>query len=245
MNLKGYTFNSKEDFVYYIHQLIIGITNTLKRYERQINELGKYIEEKDLIARPKRVVSTDICENYESMLNYTSSYLMNLFGDQANFGMSYQNYRRHVVKKSKELNLDFVTLTEEQKEELNEITTSRDWGSHVPVSLLHSTSHKALNLTVDANNPIKVAEFEKYQGLWLVSLYDVNFRSLEGLKGMFELVKQDYEKLTGNPCRIVIQKYPIRNINDLMIPIISSGIQRKEIKSIEDIQNIYKGEREV
>ncbi|WP_087972755.1 hypothetical protein [Oceanobacillus rekensis] len=245
MNLKGYTFNSKEDFVYYIHHLIIGISINLKRYERQINELGEYIEERDLAARPKRVVSTEICENYESMLNYTSSYLMNLFGDQAKFGISYQNYRKQVFKKSKELNIDYVQITEEQKEELNEITTSRDWGSHVPVSLLHSSSQKAFNLRLDIDTPIYIAEFKKYQGLWLVSLYDINFRSLEGLKGLFELVKQDYEKLTGNPCRIVTNKYPIRDINDLMIPAISSGIQKKEIKSIEDIQKIYKGEREI
>ncbi|MYL35634.1 hypothetical protein GLW05_18825 [Pontibacillus yanchengensis] len=138
------------------------------------------------------------------------------------------------------LNLHYQKLTQDQEEELNSVTTSRNWGSHVPSSLVHSTYKKAFNIEVDIDKPIFITEFKNYQGIWLTSLYEESFKNLQGYKGLFELVKKDYEKLTGNPCIIKCNEYPVRDISDLKIPKISYAIQKKEIKNIEDIKDLYK-----
>lgn len=242
MDLKGYTFNNKEDFIYYLRHIIIAVTRNLSTYENQINNLGKYIEERNLIERPKRVVSAELYENYRSLLGFTGNYLSNLFGDTAEYGCSYRNYRKNVKKKAQELGIEYVEFTQAQEEELNKITSNRNWGNHVPVSLIHSTEEKAFGKSIDTNLPIFVATFEKFEGMWLVDLYNSNYGGLQLYKEFFKVAVKDYEKLTGKHCVIFEQSYPVRDMSDLIIPKISVGIQTKKIKTIEDIKLMYLGE---
>ncbi|MCB5235891.1 hypothetical protein [Niallia circulans] len=242
MDLKAYTFNNKEDFIYYLRDILILATKNISNYERKIKDLGNFIEGRNLIERPKRVVSSEIYEDYRSMLGYTGNYLSNLFGDAAEYGCSYRNYRKNVKKKAKELEIEYITFTQEQETNLNEITSARNWGNHVPVSLIHSTKDKAFGEKIDTRIPIFVPIFEKYQGMWLVDLYNSNYANLSRYKDVFKLVVEEYEKLIGNNCIIFEKSVPVRDMSDLIIPIISSGIQNKEIKTIEDIQKIYQEE---
>ncbi|WP_223700061.1 hypothetical protein [Sutcliffiella deserti] len=245
MTLKDYKFNSKEDFIYYLRSLIILTFKNLETYDKQINQLGELIEEKNVIERPKRLVSANIYKNYRNMLGYTSNYLANLFGDTAEYGSSYQNYRRFIKKKSKQLNLDYLEFSQEQDAELNEITSARNWGSHVPVSLMNSTEDRVYEVEIDTNKPIYVADFEKYEGMWLINLYDESARNLKGYKVLFEMMKEEYSVLTGHPCFVIKQDYPVRDMSDLIIPKISSGIQKKRIKTVEDIKKLYEEESEL
>jgi hypothetical protein len=239
MDLKGYTFNTKEDFIFYLRHILISVTKNLSTYEKRISDLANYIEEKNLIERPRRVVSTEVYENFRSLLGFTGNYLSNLFGDTAEYGSSYRNYRRYAKKKAMELGIKYLEFSQNQETELNAITSARNWGNHVPVSLIHSTKDKAFGEVIDTSIPIFVPKFEKFEGLWLVDLYNSNFASLKGYKEMFKLAVKDYEILTGKPCVMFEKSYPVRDMSDLIIPRISVGIQNKEIKTIEDIQQIY------
>ncbi len=239
LDLRGYTFNTKEDFLFYIHHLIIGIVKNLDIYTKHIDELGELIEERNLIERPKRVVSAEIYDKFNAMLGNSTSNLSNYFGDAADFGSSYRNYRRYIKKKSEKLEIGYVEFTQEQEEELNKVTTARNWGNHIPVSLIHSTMRKAFEEKIDTSKPIFPAYFEKYQGMWLVSLYEQNYKILQSYKELFELLKKDYEALTGNPCLISKVFHEVRDISDLQIPEISYGIQTKKIKTVEDIKAHY------
>ncbi|PAE06396.1 hypothetical protein CHI12_16610 [Terribacillus saccharophilus] len=239
MNLKGYKFNTKEDFVYYIQHLIYGISKTMDIFEKHLNELETYIKDRDLAERPKRVISPDIHDRYNSMLGNSSNQLLNYFGDQAELGCSYQNYRKNIKKKSKELNLSYIEFTQEQEEELNNVTTSRNWSNHIPVSLIHSTKRKAFGEEIDVTKPISISVFEKYEGAWLIDLHLQEKNSLDAFKALFELLKKDYKELTGFPCLIQRNTYSLRPIEDLVIPEISFGIQSKKIKTVDDIKAYY------
>ncbi|RAS91780.1 hypothetical protein A3863_04695 [Priestia endophytica] len=179
-------------------------------------------------------------------MGYKASHLSNIFGDGAKFGLSYHNYRKNVKKKeARKFNIDYLKLTDEQEAELNSITTSRNWINHIPVSLIHSTKAAAFQESIDSNMPIFIPHFEKYEGIWMVSMYEENYEGLQNYKKVFEWVKEDYSKLTGTPCRIVERTIPVvRPIEDLEIARISAEIQHKRIKTIEQIKQKYLDDEE-
>lgn len=240
MNLKDYNFDSKEAFIYYIQHLVIIISRALERYEKQIVELQEFIEKNKIAENPEVICSADKYENFKCMLGFSCNYLSNLFGDQAKFGTSYQNYRKNVKKRGGEFDMKHVEFSQEQEQELNQVTTLRDWANHVPVSLINSTMVKSFETKIDTQKPIFIAEFNNYEGMWLITLYDQNSELLQGYKRLFELLKQDYKKLTGSPCIVVKNEIPVRSISDLQIPKISYEIQNKKIKSNQEIQSFYK-----
>lgn len=238
MNLKDYSFNTKENFIDYLRHIIIVSVNSIKRYEIQLHKLDKFIQKEGLIDNPKATVEADIYEEYKEMLSYSSSYLLNIIGDHAKFGTSYQNYRKNVEKKSKELQIDYCELSEEEKAELNRVTTARDWSSHIPASLIHSTKRNVIK-EKEIRNLIDIPDFQYYEAEWIISLFDQNNSSLDGFKKILELMKKDYTAVTKSPCNIVQFKIPVRTINDLIIPKISWDIQSKKINTRDEIKNEY------
>lgn len=214
-------FNTKDDFITYLKHLIILASKGIKRYEEQINQLGSYIEDKKLIERPNCLISSKEYENFKSMLMFSHGYLLNLFGDQSEMGISYQNYRKQLKKKDRTLNFNFLELTEEQKAELNKVTTARDWSHHIPASLMHAQNELALERNLAVVNPIFYSDFQKYRGIWLVDLYRESVENLENFKRLLELLKEDYSVITGDPCMVVPITFEIREIDDLKIPKIS------------------------
>ncbi|WP_411954778.1 hypothetical protein ACKXGF_02870 [Alkalibacillus sp. S2W] len=240
MSLKNYKFNTKEDFVYYINHLIIGISLSLDGLEEQCRELGDFIEERQLRKRPKRVVSYKTYANYVYILDGPVSDLLNLFGDDAENGSSYRNYRKNVKKKSEDLNIDYVRFTQEQQEQLNKVTTARNWGHHNAVSLINAKKEKVYAEKLDASTPIYIPKYRKCSGRLLVEIYDKHTETLNSFKELFQLLKEDYNKLTGYPCLIYEYEVDQKFDGDSIIPEISANIQTKNINSIEEIQSIYK-----
>lgn len=239
MNMKDYTFITKEDFVHYMHHLVEAISITLDNLEEQYNDLGNFIKERKLKERPKRVISTKRYTNFTYLLSGPVGDILNLFGDTAEFGISYRNYRMAVKKGGKELNIDYVEFTQEQEQQLNKVTTARNWGSHMASSLISSKREKVFGENLDSGKPIYIPKYKKHRGSALVGLYNRQTESIESYKELFNLLKEDYEKLTGYPCLIFKEEYEINDSNDLIIPRISAGIQTKSIKSVEEIKDIY------
>ncbi|WP_394532870.1 hypothetical protein C1N83_28135 (plasmid) [Priestia aryabhattai] len=240
MDLKGYKFDTKGDFIKYLYTVICLATKNIKEYERQVKKLEEYIKEKNLVERSKRNISAEVYEDFRGVMANITGHLSNIFGDGAKFGISYQNYRKNVRKsEAKKLSIDYLELTQKQENELNSITTARNWINHVPVSLIHSVKQHAFQEAIDPDAPIIIPHFEKYEGVWLVSMYEEDYRDLQAYKRVFEWITQDYSKLTGTPCRILERTIPVRPISDLEIPKISAGIQHKRIKTIEDIKQHY------
>ncbi|MGE6756040.1 hypothetical protein ACQKFO_21805 [Rossellomorea sp. NPDC071047] len=230
MTLKKFNFETESDFIFYLKNLLILSFRNINIYETHIRELEQHIEEKKLVERPKRVVSSKTYEDFKARLTNTHSYILNLFGDQSELGTSYQNYRKAAKKKK----ISLLDLSDEQQSELNDITTSRDWSSHIPASLLNSSKERRSNLEI--RGPISLPEFTKYRGIWLVSLYEDSYRNLQDFKGIMDLLKQEYEALTGEPCIISTFNMEVREIDELSIPKLSWLIQDKKIKTIADLK---------
>lgn len=237
MNLKDYKFNAVEDFIVYLQHLIIISANNIKFYETQLNNLNNFIQKEGLKDLPKAVVAAEVYEHYRATLTFPYSQLVNIIGDQAAFGLSYQNYRKAIEKKGKKLQIDYYELSLEEKAELNRITTARDWSSHVPVSLIHSTER---NLNKERKEYlINIPDFKYYEAEWIISLFEQNNANLKGFKTIFELMKNDYSKITNSSDNISWFKASLRSAGDLIIPKISWGIQTKKIKNKDEIIQKY------
>lgn len=242
LSLKDYTFTKKEDYIYYLGHLIILTSKYLNLYDNSINKLGILVNEMDLRKRAKAVVESEKYNDFSSMLGFYTNYLSNLIGDQANFALSYQNYRKSVIKNATTHNIAYVIMDQNQKNKLNEITTSRNWGNHVPVSLINATLEKATETPLGENLKLFSSEFEYYEGIWFIQMYDSALETLNKYKEIFELMKDDYSKLTGKKCELYKQTLRVRNYSDSKIPKISYDIQNKKIKTKEEVQREYEQE---
>jgi hypothetical protein len=238
LTLKQFKFSDKEDFIYYLRELILLVHKNVVKYEEQVQELELYIEEHKLIERPNRVISPKVYADFRGRLLFISNYLLNAFGDQADLGISYQNYRKAARKQ----NIKLLDLSDEEQAELNSLTTSRDWSAHIPASILHSSEERAKNLR--QKGPITYPEFKKFQGIWLVSLYEESYKSLQGFKKWKGILMNEYTSLTDEPCMIVPFSIDVREISDLEIPEISWLIQTKKIKSISEIKEYYESKNQ-
>ncbi|AWM23010.1 hypothetical protein [Bacillus subtilis] len=239
MDLRKYKFNSKDDFIFYLREILVTASKNISYLENKLQLLKNYIDERNLIERPKRVISAEMYDDYKSTISNTTNYLSNLFGDASDLGISYRNYRTFVKKKADELNLKYLDFTQEQEELMNKITTARNWSSHIPASLINSMEERVLNKKVDINNPIFVPKFERYSGIWLVDLYNNSFEIFHNYKTIFEIAFKDYEQLIEKRTVIFEKSVPLRDISDLIIPKISSEIQHRNIKSTSEIQQKY------
>ncbi|MCY9056435.1 hypothetical protein MOE81_00570 [Bacillus inaquosorum] len=239
MDLRKYKFNSKDDFIFYLREILIIASKNISYLENKLQLLKNYIDERNLIERPKRVVSAEMYDDYKSTISNTTSYLSNLFGDASDSGFSYRNYRTFVKKKADELNLKYLDFTQEHEALMNRITTARNWSNHIPASLIHSMEERAFNKKVDINVPIFVPKFERYAGIWLVDLYNNSLEVFHGYKTIFEIAFKDYEQLIEKHTVIFEKSFPLRDISDLIIPKISNEIQNKNIKSVLEIQQKY------
>ena len=233
MTLKQFKLSNEEDFIYYLRELILLVHKHLEVYKERISQLELYIETHKLIEKTESVISPKIYEDFRSRLIFTSNYLLNAFGDQSDLGISYQNYRRLVKKK----NIKHLFLKDEDQSELNNLTTLRDWSAHIPASILHSTEVRAKG--IKEVGPIYYPEFESFQGLWLVSLYEQSYNSLQTFIKWKSVLKREYEFLTGEICVILPFSVGVRNIDDLQIAKISWLIQDKKIKSVSEIKGLY------
>lgn len=164
---------------------------------------------------------------------FLSNYLLNAFGDQADMGVSYQNYRKTARKQ----NIKLLDLSDEEQAELNSMTTARDWSNHIPASLLNSSDERAN--TLRQKGPITYPEFKKFHGLWLVSLFEESYEMLQGFEKWKSILMKEYYILTGEPCVIESFSVDTRSITDLEIPRISWLIQTKKIKSVSEMKEYY------
>ncbi|QNU68085.1 hypothetical protein EHE19_006500 [Ruminiclostridium herbifermentans] len=123
---------------------------------------------------------------------------------------------------------------------INQINNDRNWGSHIPESLLvaqmeivkkkieeHPGRYAAIN------NPIRIVEFEYYEGAWLVDLYREATNNIKRFERVLQQMKKDYSILIGKSMHIEKVLINTRPIGDLDIPQISNEIQQNKYTGIE------------
>lgn len=113
--LKTFQLNNKEDFVYYLYQLICRSYKLLKRQDRYLNELSAYIEDVQRKNILKRTSAIDVpYEDYSDFLalqGHIETHLLNTLGDLQGSSLSYYKFRDLIKKKKKKKTLPTVPLT--------------------------------------------------------------------------------------------------------------------------------------
>lgn len=239
-NLKIYKFETKEDYILYLRELIILAHKHMKNYKRYLENLEKYIKKNEYDKKPEALIKPEVYFENQDKINNTSTYLFNLFADDTAIAMSYKKFRRYAnSKKTKELQLGLDELSDEIQDIIMQFNNLRNWSSHVPESLITAhleiiKKHDLENRFMSNYSTIGIPEFSAYEAAWLVDLLRENKNVYSGCSKIFQQMKRDYSKLTGSSMRIELKVFPIRPIKDMDVPKISFEIQKNSYEGIKN-----------
>ncbi|PGL82602.1 hypothetical protein CN931_14455 [Bacillus sp. AFS054943] len=227
MSNKSFSLQSKNDYIVYLRFLIISSYKSLSSYKKYLSQTEAIIADKKLKERPDSVISHDTYEESRAKLLFVANKLLNIYGDHSNYGMSYKKFREK-VKKAKTLALELPNLDEETKTHLNNLNSMRNWGNHIPESLLISALEISPSLHEPPFSPFTITMFEKCSGQWLISLYEESLRNIELYQNIHAQMMLDYTALIGEFPVILPINPGVRNLDDLEIPTTSWNIQQSK-----------------
>lgn len=234
-NAKDFKLENKDDYIYYLTELLLSTNNYLQANKSAIDELGDFIDSHNLLNKDQ-LVEEDYYIKFRDRINESSLSLLNVFGDHANFACSYQNYRKLI----KETDFSYLELSSDEQSKLNQLTTTRNWVAHIPLSLLNSYKERGRDVRAVRNDDfIFYPVFEKYESRWLIDLYGSSLNHLKDFKKWFECLKSEYKVLTGRNCVLTEFKIDVRPFSDIAVSQVSLMIQKKEIKTLKDVENFY------
>lgn len=236
-NYKNFKFNNKFDYLVYLRYLIIQSHKFMKRHAIYTVALEREIEELGLFDQPNQLVDTFIYEEHNDRIQFVSSKLLNLYGDLQADSLSYYKYRKKLVQRNTEVKEILGTLPKEMLELLSSINQSRNWALHMPESLLNSHnvhvekswSESQRILYLSEFTPINIPCFEKYEGIWLLSLYNECYLYQENYEKIYNQMISDYETLLEDDLEINEEIYKVRNFKeDSVIPKTSLKMQQRK-----------------
>lgn len=199
--LKTFQLNNKEDFIYYLYQLICRCYKILKRQDRYLNELKVYIEDVQRKNILKRAEVIDVpYEDYSDFLalqGHIETHLLNIVGDLQGSSLSYYKFRDLIQKKKKKKTLPFEMreIEDDILEILVGFNRARNFQNHEPESLI----------TAEAKM-VEEKYLLNYETCTLEFLADVykSYKELnDGANKVFESMMLDYEFLLGTKVEII------------------------------------------
>lgn len=204
-SLKTYQLSSKNDFIYYLYQLVCRCYKVLNQQDKYLAELYSYInnaQRKQVLKKSSYInVPHDDYKNFLSLLSSSETTLLNIIGDMQGSSLSYYKFRDLIYKKKKRKQLDFdlPDLDSDILNILKEFNKSRNFQNHVPESLI--CAEKLLieeqNLKEIQYNPIKIVNYEYCTLEFLNDLYESYKNQTIGAYIIFDNMKADYELLIG------------------------------------------------
>lgn len=220
---KGFPLVYKEDFIYYLRDIINTTARYLIRLKRYVKELEEFIETQSLNDDNSKMASTIEYESFFDKIRHVETVLMNLIGDKTKQALSYNKFREIADKRmSKGLELNLEKLSDEMKKDLNRFNNWRNTNLHIPLSLLTSTRELAEQRVAEnpelfghvPNNPIYVDQYEfQYASLFLMML-NSSKEFYEISRGMHQQMKRDYSKLIGESVSIILDRKKVMTIED-------------------------------
>ena len=94
----------------------------------------------------------------------------------------------------------------------------RNWGNHIPESLLLAQIESSPDLLVPPFNPFGIAMFENCSARWLISLYDESSRSFALYQKIHTQMILDYSQLIEEFPILLPYDPGVRTFDDLQIP---------------------------
>lgn len=214
---------SKDDFIYYLRDIIDTTARYLIRYKRYVEELKKFIMEHDLEKDPRKKVSNRTYEDFFDKLRHVQTVLLNLIGDKSKQSLSYNKFREIADKRiANGLDLNLSKLPDDSRIALNQFNNWRNLNLHIPLSFLSATRELAKQRIAEEpkkysqipDNPIFITQYEhQYSELFIVMCKRSEvFYSLA--RNMHQQMKKDYSRLIGESVDIVTERRDAMELED-------------------------------
>ncbi|ASV67003.1 MULTISPECIES: hypothetical protein [Cytobacillus] len=239
-NYKQFKVVSKNDYLIYLRQIIIGLNNHFNSLEKYGDSLKSIVEELALIENPELEIDSNLYEDFRDKTQFVENKILNLLGDMQNDSMSYTKFKKKLVKRNIEVKQLIGEVPDNLSQMLSEMNNSRNWGLHEPESLLNAHLEnikefwpkEELNWYLNNFNPIYIAKFNKYEGQWLLSLYHSMTGNLEFYKEIYNYIIEDYKILSGNEdIQITYNDIDVRPFElEIKLPKTSMKMQKKKYK---------------
>ncbi len=240
-NNKRFQVNSKKDYLIYLRMIIIQGQKLLNTYQKYLKDLKETVQFHNLFEEPNNKINAAVYEENNDKIQFIEHKLLNLFGDMQNDSISYNKFKRRLVKRNIEVKEIIGSLPNELSEMLNVMNTSRNWGLHEPESLLiaHLENIKKQWSKEEVENylndfqKIHIPFFDKYEGKWLISLYESRNTNYEFYTSLFEYILDDYKVLLGETSEfeIIYNNYELRDFEkEIVLSKTSFEIQNGKYK---------------
>ncbi|MFA4134465.1 MULTISPECIES: hypothetical protein [unclassified Brevibacillus] len=241
VNHKRFDLNTKIDFIYYLRFLIVAVDKRLRGLKQHLNELKRDMERLGVAEYSQRKIPAYVYERHNDALQYAPGYLLNLIGDHSESAASYKKFREIAERRiSRGADWSLPKLSDEIKDAIKRLNNARNWGLHVPESLINAQIESAREVYgIDARaealtNPelIKVNFFTYFNSEWLLSLYHSEMSNYEEFRNVYQQMKRDYSSLVGSSVRIEPVHHDLRPFEDeILIPQTSFLMQNRKFKN--------------
>lgn len=238
-NYKRFVIDSKNDYIIYLRNIIIQSHKLIKRLSKYTNELNNSIEELNLRNNENALIDSEVYEEFNDKISNIENRLSNIIGDLQSDSISYYKFRKTLIRRNIEVKNELGMLSKEIENILSSANVSRNWSLHMPESLLHAQMENLKELFTKKDvqdflsifNPVGVPYFKKYQGKWLISLYEQCVNNLTLHEKVYKSMLLDYEKLIGTKPIINEVQYEERDFeSEIMLPQKSFEMQQRKYK---------------
>lgn len=240
-NYKQFKVVTKNDYLIYLRQIVISLNIHFNSLEKYCDALKVIIDELKLEVNPKCEINSSLYEDFRDKTQFVENKILNLLGDMQNDSMSYIKFKKTLVKRNIEVKQLISKVPEELTVMLNEMNNSRNWGLHEPESLLNAHLEnikevwpkEEVRCYLNNFNPIYIAKFNKYEGTWLLSLYESVTGNLKFYQDIYNYIIEDYKILSGDEnYQVIYNEVDVRPFElEIKLPQTSMEMQKKTYKS--------------
>ena len=209
MNNKIFNLTNREDYIYYLSEIIIDFItykNRLLMYQLEMSDL---IEKN----KDKKIIEIYLYQSISDRIKSLFYYIFNLIGDETKLAISYRKFRKRFYKNRVHLGLRIEDLSEEYKQILNNFNKHRNWGLHIPESLI---VQKKNFLKIDYafinkyKKNIAVPHYEFFEIEYLEKLNEETIEILSELGKLEKKIFEDYGLLVNEPFEINIEMQQVK-----------------------------------
>ncbi len=206
---KEFKFNEKADYIFYLSELIADLvqkTDRLTRYRQEIEHL--------MLTNPNsKFIHFELYETISDKVNRLFQYLFNLLGDESKKAVSYRRFRKRLLKDKKTLNIELEELHESELKILSEYNSLRNWGLHIPESLLVKKKEffKMNSTFIEANkSTIPIPTYEYFEIQFLTEMKREIQEVIDSSMIILERMKGDYSVLIGGQVNIEYEQNQVK-----------------------------------
>ena len=196
--MKAYQFNEKTDYIFYLAEIISDTYKYKTRLKRYLLEIEQMLNENQSAETVETILYEAISDKTKAVLYY----LFNLLGDESNCAISFRRFRKLLIKNSKNLNIELKQLTNDEAKASNHFNTHRNWGLHIPESLLTNKRQilKINKVFIEENysQKITVPHFEYFEIKYLIKLKEEVKDVIENIEILERRMYLDYSILVEN-----------------------------------------------